>query len=106
MMVTQSQGKSFVLTWIDEYRRSPQSANPYMVLTCFDELCRSKDMALMRGDVISHLSRDEGQIVMEMMMDCYLDATLYEKVRQFNSSPGSFNHEEWIKMAIEIFRKK
>lgn len=50
----------------------------------------------MRGDVISHLSRDEGQVVMDLMMDCYLDATLYEKVRQFNNEPGSFNHEEWI----------
>ena len=80
-MVTQSQGKSFVLTWIDEFKRSPTSANPYMVLTCFDELCRNKGVALMRGDVISHLSRDEGQVIMEQMMDIYLDATLYEKVR-------------------------
>ena len=40
VMVTQSQQKSFVLTWLDEFKRGAMSANPYMVLTCFDELCR------------------------------------------------------------------
>ena len=71
-----------------------------MVLTIFDELCRQKDIALMRGDVISHLSRMEGQVVMEQLLDCYLDATLYEKVRQFNHEPGKFDHEQWIKESI------
>lgn len=64
-MVCQSQEKSFVLTWIDEYKRNPAGANPYLVLTTFDELIRLKDIALMRGDVISHLSREEGQVIME-----------------------------------------
>ena len=53
------------MTWIDEYKRSPTGANPYLVLTCFDELVRLKGLALMRGDVISHLSREEGQVIME-----------------------------------------
>lgn len=50
----------------------------------------------MRGDVISHLSRQEGQVCMELLMDCYLDANLYEKVKQFNEQPASFDHESWI----------
>ncbi len=65
MLVSQSQEKSIVLTWIDEYKRNPTGANPYLVLTCFDELVRSKGLALMRGDVISHMSREEGQVIME-----------------------------------------
>lgn len=75
VMVCQSQEKSFVLTWIDEYRRNPAGANPYLVLTCFDELVRQKGLALMRGDVISHLSREEGQVIMEQLMDVYLNET-------------------------------
>ena len=60
----------------------------------------------MRGDVISHLSRDEGQVIMEQLMDIYLDATLYEKVRQFNNEPQKFDHEAWIKESIHRFRQK
>ncbi len=44
-----------------------------MVLTCFDELVRVKGIALMRGDVISHMSREEGQVIMDQLIDCYLD---------------------------------
>ncbi len=60
----------------------------------------------MRGDVISHLSRSEGQVIMELLMDCYLDANLYEKVKQFNNQPASFDHEAWIQEAIGRFRAK
>ena len=92
VMVTQNQQKSFVMTWIDEFKKGAASANPYLVLTCFDELCRSKEIALVRGDVISHLSRIEGQVIMEQIFDCYLDQSLYEKVKQFNHQPNQFDH--------------
>jgi hypothetical protein len=58
-----------------------------MVLTCFDELCRTKNLALMRGDVISHMTQQEGQVVMEQVFESYLDETTFNKVRQFNHQP-------------------
>lgn len=60
----------------------------------------------MRGDVISHLSREEGQVIMEQLMDVYLDETQYEKVRQFNHQPGSFDYQSWIDESIGRFRAK
>lgn len=39
-------------------------------------------------------------------MDCYLDQELYEKVKQFNSQPGSFDHEGWVQQSIQRFRAK
>ena len=70
-----------MLTWLDEYRQNPQAANPYMVLTCFDELTLSKGVGLMRGDVIQSLSRNEGRVIMEQVMDTYMTADGYEKAR-------------------------
>ena len=81
VLVSQAQEKSFVLTWLDEYRQNPQAANPYMVLTCFDELTLSKGVGLMRGDVIQSLSRNEGRVIMEQVMDTYMTADGYEKAR-------------------------
>jgi hypothetical protein len=60
----------------------------------------------MRGDVISHLSREEGQVIMEQLMDVYLNETLYEKVRQFNQQPGSFDYQSWVDESIARFRVK
>lgn len=54
----------------------------------------------MRGDVISHMTRMEGQIIMEQVFDSYLDETTYNKVRQFNHQPGSFDYQSWIDEAI------
>ena len=60
----------------------------------------------MRGDVISHMSREEGQVIMEQLLDAYLDETQYEKVRQFNNSPGQFDYQKWIDESIGRFRAK
>ena len=51
------------------------------MLTLFDELVRVKQIALMRGDVISNMTQDEGGAVMEMLLDSYLVDSEYEKVR-------------------------
>ena len=48
-----------MLTYLEDFKKNPISANPYMVITCFDELVRPKGVALIRGDVISQLSKDE-----------------------------------------------
>ena len=43
-----------------------------MVLTLFDELVRLKHQAFLRGDIISHLTRTEGQVIMDQVLDAYL----------------------------------
>lgn len=59
-LLVQNQQKTFIFTWLEDFKRNPLTANPYLVLTCFDELVRSKSCALLRGDVISYLTRTEG----------------------------------------------
>ena len=65
MLVCQNQQKSFILTYLEDFRKNPTAANPYLVLTMFDELVRVKQLALLRGDVISHMTQEEGRVVME-----------------------------------------
>ena len=62
-------------------------ANPYMVLTIFDELVAKRSLALLRGDIISHLSRTEGQVILNQIMDAYLIESQFELVKQFNHDP-------------------
>ena len=50
-------------------------------MTLFDELIRVKHLALLRGDVISHMTQDEGGVIMEMLLDSYLVDSEFEKVR-------------------------
>ena len=48
------------------------TASPYMVITCFDELVRTKGIALLRGDVIHQLNNDEGQTILNNLLDAFL----------------------------------
>ena len=81
MLLCQNQQKAFVCTYLEDFKKNPLTANPYLVLTLFDELVRVKQIALMRGDVISNMTQDEGGAVMEMLLDSYLVDSEYEKVR-------------------------
>ena len=38
VLVSQHQDKSFILTFLGDFQVNPTGANPYMVVTCFDEL--------------------------------------------------------------------
>ena len=73
-----------------DYQRSPLNASPYMVLTCFDELVETKGIALMRGDLISHLDEDEGATIMKKLMETYLIESEFETVKMFNNEPDKF----------------
>ena len=74
-----------------------------MVLTCFDELVDSKGIALMRGDLISHLHEDEGHTIMTKLLNSYLRDSDYETIRRFNHQPNTFKYEEYIKEALDDF---
>ena len=106
MLLCQSQQKSFVCTYLEDFKKNPLDANPYMVLTLFDELVRNKHLALLRGDVIFGMTQDEGGVVMEMLLDSYLQDSEFEKVRQFNHAPNSFDIEKHTQESIEIFHAK
>lgn len=64
-MVCQNQQKSFILTFLEDFKKNPTNAAPYLVLTLFDELVRVKQLALLRGDVINGMTQDEGATIME-----------------------------------------
>lgn len=84
VIVSQHQDRSFVLTFLGDYQANPTGANPYMVVTVFEELLESKGVALLRADLISHLDEDEGKALLTMLLDDYLIEAEYEKVKQFN----------------------
>lgn len=78
-------------------------ANPYMVLTCFDELLATKGVVFVRGDLISHLDEDEGRTVMNTVLDRYLLESKYEQVNMFNNEPDRFDYQSFIEAELEHY---
>ena len=53
----------------------------------------------MRGDLISHLSEDEGKTIMQKLLNSYLRDSEYETIKKFNHDPSNFDYEQYIKDA-------
>ena len=93
-------------TFLEDFKKNPLHANPYLVLTLFDELVRVKHLALLRGDVISHMTQDEGGAVMDLLLDSYLVDSEFEQVRRFNHEPASFDFVKHTEASIQKFNAK
>lgn len=73
-------------------------------MTCFDELVRTKGIALIRGDVLGGMTKDEGQTMLNVMLNTYLVDHFYENVRKFNHEPNQFNYEKHVEDGVLEFR--
>ena len=104
VMVSQHQDRSFVITFLGDYQANPTGANPYMVVTAFEEFMDSKDIVLLRGDLISHLDEDEGKALLTMLLNDYLVEPEFQKVKQFNFEPNDFKYQEYIDQRLDEFR--
>ncbi len=69
------------MTYLEAFKTNPTSAQPYIVITCFDELVRTKGIALIRADLILEMSQEEGQATMDLLLSNYLVDSSFEKVK-------------------------
>lgn len=108
MLLSQSQDNSNLFTFLEDFKKSPENATPYLVLTMFDELLGKKDIVPVRGDVIDHLvSKTEAENIMMAYLAHYLETGLYEDlVHVFNHNPSKFNHESFIQGYLSRFSPK
>lgn len=60
-LIAQFQGRNCLVTYLEDYKRDPANAEPYLTFTLFDELVKKKAIALLRGEVTNNLTRDEAK---------------------------------------------
>lgn len=107
-MLSQSQEKSNLFTYLEDFKKSPTTARPYFVLTFFDEIVASKGIALVRGDIIDqHVTRKEAENIIAGFLAHYIETGLYEdNVHVFNHNPTKFNHEAHVQNYFNRFPSK
>jgi hypothetical protein len=57
-LISQFQDSCFLFTFLEDFRKNPTGATPWMCLTLYDEFLRDKGLGLIRGDVGVHITRD------------------------------------------------
>ncbi len=54
MLFTQQQENSILMTYLEDYKIQGPLAQPYFILTFFEELLAKKGLCLIRGDILDY----------------------------------------------------
>ncbi|KRX06534.1 hypothetical protein PPERSA_05147 [Pseudocohnilembus persalinus] len=97
MMIGQGQEKTFMYTFLEDFKNNQTNAQPYFVLTIFDELLDKKDIALVRGDIINYkIDKNQANMVLNYSLSSYLKDDLYNKfVYNFNHQTHEFSFDDF-----------
>ena len=104
-MVSQFQdGKHCLLTYLEQYRSDPSKAPPYMALSIYDELVSSKEVALLRADIIAaDITKPVGNRIVKYLREFYADPGKFEWVKAFNCRPREFDYSSLVRQYPEYF---
>jgi ATP synthase mitochondrial F1 complex assembly factor 1 len=96
VVLTQYQDSCWLVTYLEDFKRNPAGAQPYMTVTIYDDLVAGgKNSILVRGDLCSPMiGKDDGVKLMELLRRFYAGDEGYKFVEQFNFQPREFNHED------------
>jgi hypothetical protein len=99
MLLSQFQTPShFLLAYLEDYKMDPNSAQPLMTFSIFNDLVESHDISLVRCDIINKgISESEGRRVMDLLLDSYrVDEDFDRWVKMFNEQPATFDIDDYI----------
>ena len=96
MVVSQFQTPNyFLLALLEDYKMNPAAAQPILTVSVFDDLAETKDVVLLRCDIINRgIEDDEGYKLCQNLINDYLE---FEGVHMFNKNPDAFDVDEFVK---------
>jgi len=105
MLVGQFQQNVFLLTYLEEYRKNPSTASPWISIAVYDELTSSKGLGMLRADFMPTLTKREAAVLTEMLLAAYVDS-LHPHTEAFNLKPNAFSFEQFTQDASTEFAPK
>ncbi|KAM1004791.1 hypothetical protein FF1_004875 [Malus domestica] len=102
-MFAQVQMPHMVFTGLEDYKARGTQASPYFAVTYYNEFAESKDMVLIRGDVVlpSKLTDSEAKWLVETTQSFYLNDMRYKLVERFNKQTHDFEFKD-VLQALEM----
>ncbi|URE47103.1 ATP11 protein [Musa troglodytarum] len=102
-MFVQVQMPHMLFTGLEDYKARGTQASPYFTVTHYTEYADSKDVVLIRGDVVfaSKLSDSEAKWLLETAQSFYLTDVRYKLVERFNKETREFEFKDVLR-ALEM----
>ena len=87
----------FLLAYLEDYKMDPHSASPLLTFSIFNDYADSKDVALVRCDILNKsIQTEEGRKVVQSLLDNYRKAEDFSAVKVFNDRPSAFDVDDHI----------
>ena len=86
----------FVMTFLEDYKRNPVAAQPWLSVTMFSELLTAKAVGLLRTDFSpERIVKREGEHVTSLVRR-YYGTDNYDRVWTFNHAERHFNLDAFL----------
>ena len=97
-LVSQFQGPShFLLAYLEDYKMDPHAASPLLTFSVFDDYAESKDISLVRCDILNKsILEEEGRRVVQSLIENYRAPEEFVSVKTFNDRPSAFDFDDQI----------
>ena len=85
-----------IFTGLEDYKARGTQASPYFTVTHYTEFADSKDLVLVRGDIVfsSKLTDEEAKWLIETTQSFYVNDTRYKLVELFNKQTRDFEFKD------------
>ena len=85
-----------IFTGLEDYKARGTQAAPYCTVSYYSEFSESKDLVLVRGDIVftSKLSDLEAKWLLETLQSFYLNDVRYKLVERFNKETSEFEFKD------------
>ncbi|KAG5149928.1 hypothetical protein JHK82_016809 [Glycine max] len=99
-MFIQVQTQHMVFTGLEDYKARGTQAAPYFTVSFYTEFAESKDLVLIRGDVVftSKLTDSEAKWLLEAAQSFYLNDARYKLVERFNRQTHDFEFKDVLQV--------
>jgi hypothetical protein len=84
-----------IFTFLDDYRRNPSAAEPYLSVALYDEFLTRKQLVLVRGDFSGHLRKADATHLLNLMRFFYFQEP--RAVETFNLEPTKFDFTSFLR---------
>lgn len=102
-MFAQVQMPYMIFTGLEDYKARGTQASPYFTVSYYTEFAETKDLVLIRGDVVfaSKLTDAEAKWLLETTQTFYLNDKRYKLIERFNKETREFEFED-VLQALDI----
>ncbi|KAG5035503.1 hypothetical protein JHK87_010413 [Glycine soja] len=99
-MFVQVQTPHMVSTGLEDYKARGTQAAPYFIVSFYTEFAESKDLVLIRGDVVftSKLTDSEAKWLLEAAQSFYLNDARYKLVERFKRQTHDFEFKDVLQV--------